>query len=110
MYSWRLDDLAGCAVRGCLRPNNGMRNPLRDGGLHKAIADLGLDLHVLDADTVQQAKELTAQHHVDLVVLDRMLADNEDGLAYIAWLNELEIPRPGILITSSLGSHAGHGH
>ncbi len=63
---------------------------------------------ILMAETVQEAKLISAQTTVDIVILDRMLADGEDGLIYIDWLNELETQRPGILVASRLNSVSDH--
>ncbi len=73
-----------------------------------ALREVGLGLDVLTADTVQGAKELTASNDIEIVVLDRMLSDNIDGLSYLTWLDDLEISRPGILVTSSLSSVHDH--
>ncbi len=76
--------------------------------IYEALREIDLGLEVLNADSVQVAKELTASHDIEIVVLDRMLSDNVDGLSYLVWLDELEIPRPGILVTSSLSSVHDH--
>lgn len=58
--------------------------------------------------TVEAAKRETAAQMPQLVILDRMLADDSDGLEYIRWLNSLEGERPGILVASRLTSTSDH--
>ena len=67
-----------------------------------------LGYHVTTADTVNGAKRRTSEQMPDIVILDRMLADGSEGLDYLAWLNALEGPRPGILVTSRLTSVSDH--
>ncbi len=67
-----------------------------------------LGLTVLKASTVSQAKRLSTQHEISMVILDRMLDDDEDGLSYIKWLNQLESPKPGILVASFRNSTQDH--
>lgn len=67
-----------------------------------------LGYHVTTADTVDGAKRRTSEQLPDIVILDRMLADGSEGLDYLAWLNALEGPRPGILVTSRLTSVSDH--
>ena len=78
------------------------------GVIREALSVVCPDLHPLEATTVEQAKHLSALNIIDLVVLDRMLGDSVDGLAYLRWLDALETPRPGVLVTSSLGSVQDH--
>lgn len=67
-----------------------------------------LGYKVITADTVDDAKRRTSEQMPDIVVLDRMLADGSEGLDYLAWLNALEGPRSGILVTSRLTSVSDH--
>ena len=58
--------------------------------------------------TVQAARAAFAANAFDIVVLDRMLDDQEDGLALLAWFRELESATPGVLVASRLGTGADH--
>lgn len=60
------------------------------------------------AATVQAARARLTAGPVDLIVLDRMLADGEDGLALLAWFRALEVGPPGVLVTSRLSSAEDH--
>ena len=62
----------------------------------------------LHADTAQGARALFAEHAIDLIVLDRMLADSEDGLALLNWFRELEAPTPRVLVASRLSTSDDH--
>ena len=69
-------------------------------------SELGYQIGV--AQTLDKAKQESAEHLPDLVILDRMLADGSDGLGYLEWLNALEGKRPGILVASRLTSVSDH--
>jgi DNA-binding response OmpR family regulator len=70
------------------------------------IASLGAS--GLRAETVKGARALYADNDIDLIVLDRMLADSEDGLALLSWFKELEAPAPGVLVASRLSTADDH--
>lgn len=70
------------------------------------IASLGA--RGIHAETVQDARALYAENDVDLIILDRMLADHEDGLALLSWFKELEAPAPGVLVASRLSTTDDH--
>ena len=70
------------------------------------VDDLGA--RGLHTDTVQGARALYAQNQIDLIILDRILADSEDGLSLLAWLRELETPAPGVLVASRLATADDH--
>jgi len=72
------------------------------------ISSLGA--HGLHAETVQSARRLYAENQIDLIVLDRMLADSEDGLVLLSWFKELETPAPGVLVASRLSTIDDHIH
>jgi DNA-binding response OmpR family regulator len=57
---------------------------------------------------VQAARARFADVAFDIVVLDRMLDDQEDGLKLLAWFRELESAAPGVLVASRLGSAIDH--
>ncbi|MFV0297547.1 MAG: response regulator transcription factor [Hyphomicrobiaceae bacterium] len=81
-----------------------------DADIASLVTDKATQLgyKVITADTVDDAKRRTSEQMPDIVVLDRMLADGSEGLDYLAWLNALEGPRPGILVTSRLTSVSDH--
>lgn len=56
------------------------------------------------AVTVQAAREILSRERIDLVYLDRMLADGEDGLDLLAWFHQIEGEVPGTLVASRLSS------
>lgn len=58
--------------------------------------------------TVQAARAAFSNTAYDLVVLDRMLDDAEDGLALLNWFKALESAAPGVLVASRLGSSTDH--
>lgn len=60
--------------------------------------------NALHADTVQGARAILSSKDVDLIVLDRMLADSEPGLQLLAWFQEIEVAAPPVLIASRLSS------
>lgn len=70
------------------------------------VASLGWESTTVE--TVQAARAQFANIAFDLVVLDRMLGDSEDGLALISWFNDLESTVPGILVASRLGTVQDH--
>lgn len=59
-------------------------------------------------ETVQQARNIISENQIDLIVLDRMLADHERGFELIEWFKELEKPMPGILVASRLSTTEDH--
>lgn len=66
----------------------------------QAVAALGWQhRHV---ESVQAAREVLARESVDLIYLDRMLADGEDGLNLLAWFRDLEGSAPATLVASRL--------
>lgn len=74
-----------------------------------ALAEIAaLGARGLHADTVQGARALYAENDVDLIILDRMLADSEDGLALLSWFKALEAPAPGVLVASRLSTTDDH--
>lgn len=81
-----------------------------DKAMAPAMATVAVELgyQVSFAETLDQAKSVTATILPDLVILDRMLADGSEGLDYIAWLDALEGKRPGILVASRLTSVSDH--
>ena len=81
-----------------------------DKAMAPAMASVAIELgyQVSFAETLEQAKSVTATILPDLVILDRMLADGSEGLDYIAWLDALEGKRPGILVASRLTSVSDH--
>lgn len=81
-----------------------------DKTMAPAMATVAIELgyQVSFAETLDQAKSVTATILPDLVILDRMLADGSEGLDYIAWLDALEGKRPGILVASRLTSVSDH--
>ena len=81
-----------------------------DKTMAPAMATVAVELgyQVSFAETLDQAKSVTATILPDLVILDRMLADGSEGLDYIAWLDALEGKRPGILVASRLTSVSDH--
>mgnify|MGYP005998401453 CR=1 FL=1 len=58
--------------------------------------------------TVQAARAAFSRTAYDLVVLDRMLDDAEEGLALLGWFKSLESNAPGVLVASRLGSPSDH--
>lgn len=60
------------------------------------------------ARTVQAARAHFTGVAFDIVVLDRMLDDQEDGLALLKWFSELESTAPGVLVASRLGTPQDH--
>ncbi|MEE4281787.1 MAG: response regulator transcription factor [Pseudomonadales bacterium] len=58
--------------------------------------------------TVQAARAAFSNTAYDLVVLDRMLDDAEEGLALLNWFKALESATPGVLVASRLGSPTDH--
>ena len=72
----------------------------------REVTSLGWEFVIVG--TVRAARAKFAKVAFDLVILDRMLDDSEDGLALIRWFNELETKAPGILVASRLG--ATHDH
>lgn len=58
--------------------------------------------------TVQAARAEFGKTAFDLVVLDRMLDDDEEGLALLDWFKALESAAPGVLVASRLGSPTDH--
>ena len=72
----------------------------------REVTSLGWEFVIVG--TVRAARAQFAKVAFDLVILDRMLGDSEDGLALIRWFNELETKAPGILVASRLG--ATHDH
>jgi len=81
-----------------------------DKTMAPAMATIAIELgyQVSFAETLDQAKSVTATIPPDLVILDRMLGDGSEGLDYIAWLDALEGKRPGILVASRLTSVSDH--
>ena len=73
--------------------------------LHEVSALGGRGLH---ADCVQSARALIVENTIDLIVLDRMLADGEDGLTLLSWFQELEAPAPAVLVASRLSTSDDH--
>jgi DNA-binding response OmpR family regulator len=76
------------------------------GQVMQEVINLGWESTTVE--TVQAARAQFANIAFDLVVLDRMLGDSEDGLALISWFNELESTVPGILVASRLGTVQDH--
>ncbi|MEQ8689625.1 MAG: response regulator transcription factor [Pseudomonadales bacterium] len=72
----------------------------------QAVESLGGQ--ALHADALQGARHLIAEHEVDLIVLDRMLADGEHGLDLLSWFREIEAPVPQILVASRLATSDDH--
>jgi DNA-binding response OmpR family regulator len=72
----------------------------------KEVTELGWQGTIVT--TVQTARSQFAENAFDLVVLDRMLDDQEDGLALLAWFNDLESTAPGILVASRLSTAQDH--
>ncbi|WP_206992891.1 response regulator transcription factor [Hyphomonas sp. KY3] len=81
-----------------------------DKTIASAMAAVAIELgyQVRFAETLDEAKGVTATTLPELVILDRMLADGSEGLDYIAWLDALEGKRPGILVASRLTSVSDH--
>lgn len=81
-----------------------------DRSLARQVADAidRLGWRHLHADTAQGARELLACEAVDLIYLDRMLADGEDGLNLLAWFRDIEGAAPGTLVASRLSSASDH--
>lgn len=76
------------------------------GQVSDAIGQLGWrPLHV---ETAQAARELLTRESIDLIYLDRMLADGEDGLNLLAWFRDIEGAAPGTLVASSLSDAEDH--
>lgn len=59
-------------------------------------------------DSVRAAREVLASEPIDLLYLDRMLADGEDGLNLLDWFRALEDTTPGTLVASRLSSASDH--
>lgn len=81
-----------------------------DRALARLVADaIGqLGWRHLHAETVQGACALLAREPIDLIYLDRMLADGEDGLNLLAWFRDIEGAAPGTLVASRLSSAGDH--
>ena len=62
----------------------------------------------LRVDTVQSARAAIADGDINLVILDRMLADSEDGLALLQWFRDVEMHPPGVLGASRLTTTDDH--
>ncbi len=62
----------------------------------------------LHTDTVQGARHLLAEHEVDLIVLDRMLAGGEHGLDLLEWFRDIETQPPQVLVASRLATSDDH--
>jgi len=62
------------------------------------------------AESVRTAREALVRQPIDLIYLDRMLADGEDGLNLLEWFRALEGAVPGTLVASRLSSAADHVH
>lgn len=76
------------------------------GLVAQQVASLGWESAVVG--TVQAARARFADVAFDIVVLDRMLDDQEDGLALLKWFKELESAAPGVLVASRLGTAGDH--
>jgi len=72
----------------------------------RAIGDLGWEYR--RAETVQGARETLSREAVDLIYLDRMLADGVDGLDLLGWFRDLEGAAPATLVASRLSSANDH--
>lgn len=59
-------------------------------------------------NTVQAARAAFSEVAYDLIVLDRMLDDGEEGLELLSWFKALESKVPGVLVASRLGSPMDH--
>jgi len=70
------------------------------------VTSLGWEYDVVG--TVQAARARFADVAFDIVVLDRMLDDQEDGLNLLTWFKELESAAPGVLVASRLGTASDH--
>lgn len=70
------------------------------------VEALGWSYRVVN--TVQAARAAFAKTAYDLVVLDRMLEDAEEGLELLNWFKALESAAPGVLVASRLGSSSDH--
>lgn len=68
----------------------------------------GLGWRHRHVDTVQAARELLSREPVDLIYIDRMLANGEDGLDLLTWFRDLEDAPPGTLVASRLSGSADH--
>lgn len=71
-----------------------------------AVAELGW--RSVHAATVAGARELLAGRPIDLIYLDRMLADGADGLDLLEWFRDHEGAVPGTLVASRLSTPADH--
>lgn len=69
-----------------------------------------LDWQAVIVDSVKAAREVLARQPIDLIYLDRMLADGEDGLNLLEWFRALEGAAPGTLVASRLSSASDHVH
>ena len=70
------------------------------------VEALGWSYRVVN--TVQAARAAFSNTAYDLVVLDRMLEDAEEGLELLNWFKALESAAPGVLVASRLGSSTDH--
>ncbi len=59
-------------------------------------------------DTVAEARRVLGSEAIDLIYLDRMLADGADGLDLLEWFRDIEAPAPGTLVASRLSSADDH--
>lgn len=59
-------------------------------------------------DTVAEARRVLGSETIDLIYLDRMLADGTDGLDLLEWFRDIEAPAPGTLVASRLSSTDDH--
>ena len=62
------------------------------------------------AASVDEARVQLSKGQVDMIVLDRMLGDFEDGLALLAWFKDMETTAPGVLVASHLTTPQDHIH
>lgn len=58
--------------------------------------------------SVQAARAEFTKVAYDIVVLDRMLDGQDDGLTLLTWFRELESALPGVLVASQLGGVQDH--
>jgi len=81
-----------------------------DSAIAARVARLveGLGWRAIVVETAAAARAALAREPVDLIYLDRMLADGEDGLKLLAWFRALEGPMPGTLVASRLSTPADH--
>lgn len=81
-----------------------------DGALASRVSRVveTLGWRALIVDCVRAAREALARQAIDLIYLDRMLADGEDGLNLLDWFRALEGAPPGTLIASRLSSASDH--